>query len=133
MAGGPQISITCALQGGHQNHGNITVVLLMSGNDAHQGKGHGGGWFRRQDEWLRTAGHHQFQQREPGNHCIRTGPVYMRRELKVSEKKYRASALSNLTAIHQRHNDWKIIAYCGAVSAGAGSRGRNRLSVRRQL
>ena len=43
-------------------------------------------------------------------------------ELKVSEeKKYRALALSNLTAIHQKTPIGRLSAYCGAVSAGAGA------------
>jgi L-cysteine desulfidase len=43
-------------------------------------------------------------------------------ELKVSdEKMYRALALANLTAIHQKTPIGSLSAYCGAVSAGAGS------------
>lgn len=43
-------------------------------------------------------------------------------ELNVSEeKKYRALALSNLTAIHQKTPIGRLSAYCGAVSAGAGA------------
>ena len=43
-------------------------------------------------------------------------------ELKVSEDKmYRALALSNLTAIHQKTRIGRLSAYCGAVSAGAGA------------
>lgn len=43
-------------------------------------------------------------------------------ELKVDEdKKYRALALSNLTAIHQKTPIGRLSAYCGAVSAGAGA------------
>ena len=43
-------------------------------------------------------------------------------ELKVSEeKKYRALALSNLTAIHQKTPIGRLSAYCGAVSAGVGA------------
>ena len=43
-------------------------------------------------------------------------------ELNVSEEKlYRALALSNLTAIHQKTPIGRLSAYCGAVSAGAGA------------
>lgn len=37
------------------------------------------------------------------------------------EKKLRALALSNLTAIHQKTPIGRLSAYCGAVSAGAGA------------
>lgn len=44
------------------------------------------------------------------------------KELKVSgEKLYRALALSNLTAIHQKTPLGRLSAYCGAVNAGAGA------------
>lgn len=44
------------------------------------------------------------------------------RELGVSrEKMYRALALSNLTAIHQKTSIGRLSAYCGAVNAGAGA------------
>ena len=44
------------------------------------------------------------------------------KELKASEDKmYRALALSNLTAIHQKTPIGRLSAYCGAVSAGAGA------------
>lgn len=44
------------------------------------------------------------------------------KELNVTEeKKYRALALSNLTAIHQKTGIGRLSAYCGAVSAGAAS------------
>lgn len=44
------------------------------------------------------------------------------KELHVSEEKmYRALALSNLTAIHQKTPIGRLSAYCGAVSAGAGA------------
>ena len=44
------------------------------------------------------------------------------KELGVSEEKlYRALTLSNLTAIHQKTPIGRLSAYCGAVSAGAGS------------
>lgn len=43
-------------------------------------------------------------------------------EMKVSEeKKYKALALSNLVAIHQKTSLGRLSAYCGAVSAGAAS------------
>lgn len=43
-------------------------------------------------------------------------------ELKVGEEKlYRALALSNLAAIHQKTPIGRLSAYCGAVSAGAGA------------
>lgn len=43
-------------------------------------------------------------------------------ELGVSrEKLYRALALSNLTAIHQKTPIGRLSAYCGAVNAGAGA------------
>ena len=43
-------------------------------------------------------------------------------ELKVEkEKLYRALALSNLTAIHQKTPIGRLSAYCGAVNAGAGA------------
>ncbi|MDF2594941.1 MAG: hypothetical protein K0R69_1282 [Clostridia bacterium] len=44
------------------------------------------------------------------------------RELKVStEKLYRALVVSNLVTIHQKAGIGRLSAYCGAVSAGAGS------------
>lgn len=43
-------------------------------------------------------------------------------EKKVDEEKlYRALALSNLTAIHQKTPIGRLSAYCGAVNAGAGA------------
>lgn len=48
--------------------------------------------------------------------------VVYAKELGVSEEKmYRALALSNLTAIHQKTPIGRLSAYCGAVSAGAGA------------
>ena len=44
------------------------------------------------------------------------------KELHVSEDKtYRALALSNLIAIHQKTGIGRLSAYCGAVSAGAAA------------
>lgn len=44
------------------------------------------------------------------------------KELNVSEEmKYKALALSNLVAIHQKTSIGRLSAYCGAVSAGAAS------------
>ncbi len=44
------------------------------------------------------------------------------KELNVTEDKlYRALVISNLTSIHQKHLIGKLSAYCGAVSAAAGS------------
>lgn len=44
------------------------------------------------------------------------------KELKVDEDKtYRALALSNLVAIHQKTGIGRLSAYCGAVSAGAAA------------
>ena len=44
------------------------------------------------------------------------------RQLKVTDEKlYRALALSNLTAIHQRTPIGRLSAYCGAVNAGAAA------------
>lgn len=44
------------------------------------------------------------------------------KELNVTEEmKYRALALSNLTAIHQKTGIGRLSAYCGAVSAGAAA------------
>ena len=44
------------------------------------------------------------------------------KELKVGEEKtYRALALSNLIAIHQKTGIGRVSAYCGAVSAGAAA------------
>ena len=44
------------------------------------------------------------------------------KELKVGEEKtYRALALSNLIAIHQKTGIGRLSAYCGAVSAGAAA------------
>ena len=44
------------------------------------------------------------------------------KELNVGEEKmYRALALSNLAAIHQKTPIGRLSAYCGAVSAGAGA------------
>ena len=48
--------------------------------------------------------------------------VVYARELGVEEDTlYRALALSNLTAIHQKTPIGRLSAYCGAVSAGAGA------------
>ncbi|MDO4265807.1 MAG: L-serine ammonia-lyase, iron-sulfur-dependent, subunit alpha [Eubacteriales bacterium] len=48
--------------------------------------------------------------------------VVYARDLGVSEDKlYRALALSNLTAIHQKTPIGRLSAFCGAVSAGAGA------------
>ncbi len=48
--------------------------------------------------------------------------VVYARELGVDEDKlYRALALSDLTAIHQKTPIGRLSAYCGAVSAGAGA------------
>lgn len=48
--------------------------------------------------------------------------VVYARELGADEEKlYRALALSNLTAIHQKTPIGRLSAYCGAVSAGAGA------------
>ena len=44
------------------------------------------------------------------------------KDLKVSEEKlYRALALSNLVAIHQKTGIGRLSAYCGAVCAGAAA------------
>jgi len=44
------------------------------------------------------------------------------KELQVEEEKlYRALALSNLTAIHEKTPIGRLSAYCGAVNAGAGA------------
>lgn len=44
------------------------------------------------------------------------------KELKADDEKlYRALALSNLTAIHQKTPIGRLSAYCGAVNAGAGA------------
>ena len=54
------------------------------------------------------------------------------KELKVGEEKmYRALALSNLAAIHQKTPIGRLSAYCGAVSAGAGAGAG--ISVRRRF
>ena len=57
------------------------------------------------------------------------------KELKVGEEKmYRALALSNLAAIHQKTPIGRLSAYCGAVSRSrCRSRCRNRISVRRRF
>ncbi len=47
--------------------------------------------------------------------------VYAREKGISEEKMYRALALSNLTAIHQKTPIGRLSAYCGAVSAGAGA------------
>lgn len=48
--------------------------------------------------------------------------VVYARELQVEEDKlYRALALSNLTAIHEKTPIGRLSAYCGAVNAGAGA------------
>ena len=48
--------------------------------------------------------------------------VVYAKELGVEEDKlYRALALSNLTAIHQKTPIGRLSAYCGAVNAGAGA------------
>jgi len=48
--------------------------------------------------------------------------VIYAKELGVSDDKlYRALALSNLTAIHQKTPIGRLSAYCGAVNAGAGA------------
>lgn len=47
--------------------------------------------------------------------------VYAREKNVSEETMYRALALSNLTAIHQKTPIGRLSAYCGAVSAGAGA------------
>ena len=47
--------------------------------------------------------------------------VYARELGSSKEQLYRALALSNLTAIHQKTPIGRLSAYCGAVSAGAGA------------
>lgn len=47
--------------------------------------------------------------------------VYAKKLGVTEEKMYRALALSNLTAIHQKTGIGRLSAYCGAVSAGAGA------------
>lgn len=47
--------------------------------------------------------------------------VYARELGKDQETLYRALALSNLTAIHQKTPIGRLSAYCGAVNAGAGA------------
>lgn len=47
--------------------------------------------------------------------------VYAERLGASEEKKYRALALSNLTAIYQKTPIGRLSAFCGAVSAGAGA------------
>lgn len=39
----------------------------------------------------------------------------------TDEKRYRALCISNLTAVYQKRDIGRLSAYCGAVSAGAGS------------
>lgn len=47
--------------------------------------------------------------------------VYAKEKNVSEETMYRALALSNLTAIHQKTPIGRLSAYCGAVSAGAGA------------
>ncbi|MFW5672198.1 MAG: serine dehydratase subunit alpha family protein [Acetivibrio ethanolgignens] len=47
--------------------------------------------------------------------------VYAKEKKVDSEMLYRALALSNLTAIHQKTPIGRLSAYCGAVNAGAGA------------
>lgn len=47
--------------------------------------------------------------------------IYARELGKDEETLYRALALSNLTAIHQKTPIGRLSAYCGAVNAGAGA------------
>ena len=47
--------------------------------------------------------------------------VYAKKLSCTDEKMYRALALSNLTAIHQKTRIGRLSAYCGAVNAGAGA------------
>ncbi len=47
--------------------------------------------------------------------------VYARELQAEPEKLYRALALSNLTAIHEKTPIGRLSAYCGAVNAGAGA------------
>ncbi|WP_124067065.1 L-serine ammonia-lyase, iron-sulfur-dependent, subunit alpha [Clostridium sp. E02] len=47
--------------------------------------------------------------------------VYAKDQNADEERIYRALALSNLTAIHQKTPIGRLSAYCGAVSAGAGA------------
>jgi len=47
--------------------------------------------------------------------------VYARESGCSQDKLYRALALSNLVAIHQKTGIGRLSAYCGAVSAGAGA------------
>ncbi|MDR7814931.1 L-cysteine desulfidase family protein [Lacrimispora sp.] len=47
--------------------------------------------------------------------------VYAKERKVCAEKMYRALALSNLAAIHQKTPIGRLSAYCGAVNAGAGA------------
>ncbi|CUX46741.1 Serine dehydratase alpha chain [Clostridium sp. C105KSO15] len=47
--------------------------------------------------------------------------VYAKERKVSAEKMYRALALSNLAAIHQKTPIGRLSAYCGAVNAGAGA------------
>lgn len=47
--------------------------------------------------------------------------IYAKEYNAGDEKLYRALALSNLTAIHQKDGIGRLSAFCGAVSAGAGA------------
>ena len=53
--------------------------------------------------------------------CSLPGLEYAKELNVTEEKKYRALALSNLTAIHQKTGIGRLSAYCGAVSAGAAA------------
>ena len=47
--------------------------------------------------------------------------VYAKERKVCAEKMYRALALFNLAAIHQKTPIGRLSAYCGAVNAGAGA------------
>ena len=57
-----------------------------------------------------------------GTNVVSVPVIVYAKELNVGEEKmYRALALSNLAAIHQKTPIGRLSAYCGAVSAGAGA------------
>ena len=67
-------------------------------------------------------GYHQLRQRKPGNHSFCSG--HRIRNGAGESMKIPCTgrmALSDLTTIHQKTPIGRLSAYCGAVSAGAGS------------
>ena len=116
------------LRGEHR----LSAAEARRGRCEDPGQGLCRGGLRRQDERLRAAGGHRLRQRQPGDHRLRARWWCMPRSWgPLRRSMLRAVVLSDLITIHQKSGIGRLSAYCGAISAGCGSGGGDRLSVRR--